>query len=250
MTYNGYNGNEETFKIYHDILEKIRIIFAMSEIYRIFRTNLKIKRIMDKSFASIIKERILQIEEGKLFTISDFSDLNNDNIVNRTLSRLQKEGRIVRVAAGIYMSPKVTRFGILFPSIDKIAQKIAERDKAQIMPTGSTALNLLGLSTQVPMNAVYITNGSKRKVKVGKRNIVFKNVVQKNFQYQGKLLPLIIIALKELGKKNVTDDISEKIERKIQDSKLDERKTMLHDLYLAPTWIKELLYPIIKQVTE
>jgi hypothetical protein len=148
------------------------------------------------------------------------------------------------------MTPKVTKFGILFPTIDKIAYKIAERDKAQIMPTGSTALNILGLSTQVPMNAVYITNGSKRKVKVGKRNIVFKNVVQKNFQYQGKLLPLIIIALKELGEKNLTDDVVEKITRQLQDSDFDERKTMMHDLYLAPTWIKELLYPIIKQVIE
>ncbi|MDR1202157.1 MAG: type IV toxin-antitoxin system AbiEi family antitoxin domain-containing protein, partial [Tannerellaceae bacterium] len=94
---------------------------------------------MDKGIAPVIKERISQIEKGNLFTISDFSDLNNDDVVTRTLSRLQKEGRIVRVASGIYMTPKVTKFGILFPTIDKIAYKIAERDKAQIMPTGSTA---------------------------------------------------------------------------------------------------------------
>jgi len=205
---------------------------------------------MDKGIAPVIRERISQIGEGNLFVINDFTDLNNDDTVTRTLSRLQKEGRIIRVASGIYMNPKITQFGVLYPTIDKIAYKIAERDKIQIMPTGSTALNLLGLSTQVPMNAVYITNGSKRKVKVGKRNIVFKNVVQKNFQYQGKLLPLIIIALKELGEKNVTNDILEKITHQINDNNLDERKTMLHDLYLAPSWIKELLYPIIKQVVE
>ena len=205
---------------------------------------------MEKGIAPIIKERISQIGEGNLFVINDFTDLNNDDTVTRTLSRLQKEGRIIRVASGIYMNPKETPFGIMYPTIDKIAYKIAERDKIQIMPTGSTALNLLGLSTQVPMNAVYITNGSKRKVKVGKRNIVFKNVVQKNFQYHGKLLPLIIIALKELGEKNVTDVILEKIKLQIQDSNLDERKTMLHDLHLAPSWIKEILYPIIKQVIE
>jgi hypothetical protein len=205
---------------------------------------------MEKGIAPIIKERISQIGEGNLFVINDFTDLNNDNTVTRTLSRLQKEGKIMRVASGIYMNPKETQFGIMYPTIDKIAYKIAERDKIQIMPTGSTALNLLGLSTQVPMNAVYITNGSKRKVKVGKRNIVFKNAVQKNFQYQGKLLPLIIIALKELGEKNVTDAIIRKIASQIKDSNSDERKTMMHDLYLAPSWIKEYLYPIIKQDEE
>lgn len=137
---------------------------------------------MEDSISQKIRERISQFEGGKLFTITDFEDLNNDSLVTRTLSRLRKEGIIIRVATGIYMIPKNTRFGILYPTIDQIAHKIAERDKAQIMPTGDTALNILGLSTQVPMNAVYITNGAKRKVKVGERNIIFKNVVQKNFR--------------------------------------------------------------------
>ena len=185
-----------------------------------------------------------------MFTISDFEDINNDNLVTRTLSRLQKEGAIVRVATGIYMNPKKTQFGILYPTLDKIAQKIAERDKAQIMPTGDMALNILGFSTQVPMNAVYITNGAKRKVKVGERNIIFKSAVQKNFQFKGKLLPLIIIALKQLGKNHVTDQIREKIVTLITESDTDERTTMMHDLYLAPVWIKELLLPIINTVAE
>jgi len=205
---------------------------------------------MGNSISQIIKERISQIEKGKLFSINDFENTNNDNLVTRTLSRLQNEGVIVRVATGIYMNPKKTQFGILHPTIDQIAQKIAERDKAQIMPTGDTALNLLGFSTQVPMNAVYITNGAKRKVKVGNRNIIFKNAVQKNFQFKGKLLPLIIIALKELGENRVTDEIKNKIVKLVSDSNVEERETMLHDLYLSPVWIKELLLPIIKAVTE
>jgi hypothetical protein len=118
------------------------------------------------------------------------------------------------------------------------------------MPTGDTALNILGFSTQVPMNAVYITNGAKRKVQVGERNIIFKNVVQKNFQFKGKLLPLIIIALKELGENQVTDEIKDKISKLLSESDAEERATMMHDLYLSPVWMKELLLPIIKTVTE
>ena len=205
---------------------------------------------MDDSISQTIRERISRIKAGKLFTVNDFEDMNNDSLITRTLSRMQSEGKIVRVATGIYMNPKKTQFGLLYPTIDQIAQKIAERDKAQIMPTGDTALNILGFSTQVPMNAVYITNGAKRKVKVGNRNIIFKNVVQKNFQFKGTLLPLIIIALKELGENRVTDEIRNKIVKLVSDSGTEERATMMHDLYLSPVWIKELLLPIIKTVTE
>jgi len=201
---------------------------------------------MENNISQTIRERIRHIKDGELFTVIDFEDLNNDNLVTRTLSRMQNEGLIVRVATGIYMNPKKTQFGILYPTIDQIAKKIAERDKAQIMPTGDTALNILGFSTQVPMNAVYITNGAKRKVKVGKRNIIFKNVVQKNFQFKGKLLPLIIIALKELGQTNITDEIKNRIIKLLSESDKEEKNTIMHDLYLSPVWIKELLLPIIK----
>ena len=203
---------------------------------------------MEDNISQTIRERISHIEDGKLFAINDFEDLNNDNLVTRILSRLQSAGVIVRVATGIYMNPKKTRFGMLYPTIDQIAQKIAERDKAQIMPTGNTALNILGFSTQVPMNAIYITNGAKRKVKVGDRNIIFKNAIQKNFQFKGKLLPLIIIALKELGESGVTCEIRDKIGKLVSESNEDEKVTMMHDLYLSPVWIKELLFPIIKTV--
>ena len=205
---------------------------------------------MENSTSQTIRKRISNLGEGALFTINNFESVNNDNLVTRTLSRMQNEAAIIRVATGIYMIPKKTQFGILYPTIDQIARKIAERDKAQIMPTGDTALNVLGLSTQVPMNAVYITNGAKRKVKVGNRNIIFKNAVQKNFQFKGKLLPMIILALKELGENRVTNEIKDKIAKLILDSAADEKSTMLHDLYLAPVWIKELLLPIIKTVTE
>jgi hypothetical protein len=205
---------------------------------------------MENNISKTIRERISRIKTGNLFTISDFVDINNDDLVTRTLSRLQNENVIVRVATGIYMNPKRTQFGFLYPTIDQIAKKIAERDKAQIMPTGDTALNILGLSTQVPMNAVYITNGAKRKVKVGNRNIIFKNVIQKNFQFQGKLLPLIIIALKELGEKQVSEEIQMKVTKLIVESDAEEHSTMMHDLYLSPLWIKELLLPIIKAVTQ
>ncbi|MDR1682325.1 MAG: DUF6088 family protein, partial [Candidatus Symbiothrix sp.] len=82
------------------------------------------------------------------------------------------------------------------------------------------------------------------------RNIIFKNAVQRNFQFKGKLLPLIIIALKELGENGITDEITKQITKLVSESNAVERKTMMHDLYLSPAWIKEILLPIIKTVTK
>jgi hypothetical protein len=84
---------------------------------------------MDDSISQTIRERINRIEAGKLFTISDFEGIHNDGLITWTLSRLQSEGKIVRVVTGIYMNPKKTQFGLLYPTIDQIAQKIAECDK-------------------------------------------------------------------------------------------------------------------------
>ena len=123
-----------------------------------------------------IRERIELQGENTLDRVRDFADLNNDGLVTRALSRLEKEGMLVRISQGIYLYPMRNRFGILKPSIDDIAVAIAQKDKAGIIPSGLTALNKLGLSTQVTMNAVYLTDATAREIKIGNRTIVFKQL--------------------------------------------------------------------------
>ena len=123
-----------------------------------------------------IRERIELQGENTLYIVRDFADLNNDGLVTRALSRLEKEGMLVRISQGIYLYPMRNRFGILKPSIDDIAVAIAQKDKARIIPSGLTALNKLGLSTQVTMNAVYLTDATAREIKIGNRTIVFKQL--------------------------------------------------------------------------
>ena len=132
---------------------------------------------MSQILSKEIRNRILTNGEGKLYMISDFADLNNDALVTRVLSRLEKEQVLIRIAQGIYLYPSENRFGVHKPSIDTIAKAIAEKDKARIIPSGLTALNILGLSTQVPMNAIYLTNATTRTITVGNRKIIFKNGV-------------------------------------------------------------------------
>ena len=106
--------------------------------------------------------------------VSDFVHLNNDGLVTRALSRLEKEGVLIRLSQGLYLYPLRNKFGVLRPSIEDIASAIAEKDKARIIPCGLTALNKLGLSTQVTMNAVYLTDATAREVTIGNRKIIFK----------------------------------------------------------------------------
>ncbi|MEF2577888.1 MAG: DUF6088 family protein [Bacteroidales bacterium] len=123
-----------------------------------------------------IRERIELQGENTLYMVRDFADLNNDGLVTRALSRLEKEGMLVRISQGIYLYPMRNRFGILKPSIDDIAVAIAQKDKAGIIPSGLTALNKIALSTQVTMNAVYLTDATAREIKIGNRTIVLKQL--------------------------------------------------------------------------
>lgn len=123
-----------------------------------------------------IRERIELQGENTLYMVRDFADLNNDGLVTRALSRLGMEGMLVRISQGIYLYPMRNRFGILKPSIDDIAVAIAQKDKAGIIPSGLTALNKLALSTQVTMNAVYLTDATAREIKIGNRTIVLKQL--------------------------------------------------------------------------
>lgn len=115
-----------------------------------------------------IENKILKASRGNLFFAEDFTNYGTPENIRQVLSRLEKENRLVRLAHGIYVKPKIDPLlGTILPTAEHIAIEIAKRDKSRIAPTGVLALNLLGLSTQVPMSAVYLTDGSQRIVKSG-----------------------------------------------------------------------------------
>jgi hypothetical protein len=186
-----------------------------------------------------IRNRIVQGGEGRLYVVGDFADLNNDALVTRVLSRLEKEKLMIRLSQGVYLYPNQNRYGVHKPSIDVIAKAIAEKDKARIIPSGLTALNVLGLSTQVPMNAIYLTNGTPRIVTVGNRKIVFKKSVPRNFAYQSELFPLVVSAMKEMGEENINDDVVLKLKKIL--AKETNQELIRQDFLIAPQWIRKKL---------
>lgn len=186
-----------------------------------------------------IRNTIERNGPGRLYMVQDFADLNNDGLVTRALSRLENEGMLIRLAQGLYLYPARNKYGILFPTIEKIAYAIAEKDKARIIPSGLTALNRLGLSTQVATNAVYITDATARELAIGNRKIIFKRAAPRNFAYKSDLFPMVVAAMKELGKDGVTDEYLKIIKQVI--GKYGDIDEIRYDYNIAPQWIKKKL---------
>jgi hypothetical protein len=130
------------------------------------------------------------------------------------------------------------------PSAEEVAKGIAKRDKIKMVPTGTYALNALGLSTQVPMKLVFLTDGAARTIKVGKRTIKFKRTTPKNLLAKGEVSGLVIQALREIGKDKPTETEIKKITALL---KKEDKKKLLHDIELAPAWIKEIMQQAIEQ---
>lgn len=184
-----------------------------------------------------IENKILKSSRGELFFADDFKNLATPENIRLTLFRMENDGLIERLAHGIYIKPKKDPLlGTIYPNIGEIAKEIAKRDKARIAPTGVMALYLLGHTTQVPLKAVYLTDGSQREVKIGNRTIKFKRTVPKSFAIKDELLHLIVQAFKEKGQQEITEDFLETIKQAVK--KLDE-KVMQNQVVYAPVWIQK-----------
>lgn len=161
-----------------------------------------------------IEDKISSLKKGSILFTVDFIDFGTAENVKKVLLRLEKKQILVRLAHGIYLYPKVDKeLGILFPSTEHIAEAIAKRDRIRIIPTGVFALQQLGISTQIPMNLVYLTDGAPRKIKVGKRSITFKKTAPKNLAIKNRILSNVVQGLKELRLNNIDDSVREKIKQ-------------------------------------
>lgn len=195
---------------------------------------------MTESTENNILTKIKKAKRGTVFFIDDFVSFGAAKAVSKTLERLADKSEITRVARGIYTRPQESKLlgTMLTPSTETIAKAIARRDRARIVPTGVYALNALGLSTQIPMNVVYLTDGAARKIQIGKRTIVFKKTVPKNLAAIGEISSLVIQALKVLEKDKVTAKEKEKI---IALLKKENPVRLHHDIRLAPEWIRNIM---------
>lgn len=191
-----------------------------------------------------VLSRIYGNGRGYAFSSSDFIDRFSINNIDKALSMLVKKNKIRRVARGIYDYPKYSELlqKELSPDIEQVARAIARKHNWQIEVSGESALNILGLSTQVVGRYIYLSNGGNKKYILNDGTVLeFKKSTLKNIGFKYKESSLIVQALKALGKDRIDENIINSIRIKIEPSKFPK---ILKDTKTSTVWI----YEIIKQI--
>ena len=193
---------------------------------------------------SRIVSRIKRRGRGSVFTPADFVDFARRAAVDQTLSRLAKAETLRRLARGVYLYPqRHPSLGELQPSAEVIAKAITGRDRTRLQPSGAYAANLLGLSEQVPMKVVFLTDGPSRLVRVGPMTIQLRRTTPRHMAAAGRLGGLVTQAFRHLGKDNITPQRIAHLRRTLPAQK---RQALAKDISLAPSWMHPILRDLVR----
>lgn len=194
---------------------------------------------MNESINRQIDAKVKRSKPGQIFLPSDFKDLGTSTAIRKALSRLVEQKILIRMGQGIYVTAVHDNvFGKVLPSMEEIAAALAKKEHVKIMPTGQFALNKIGLSTQVPMKMVFLTNGTKKNINIGSSSIVFQPTTTKKLAMVGSITSLLFLGLEELDLNQLSESEIEKI---ISLLKKEDAKKLKHDLKLAPSKISDFV---------
>ena len=198
---------------------------------------------MDTSIQDKIVDRLHRQGRGKVFTPKDFLDIGSRDAVDQALSRLAKAAAVQRLGRGLYAFPKINkRLGIAIPpDVDEIADALARQTGSRIAPSGATAANRLGLSTQVPAKPVYLTDGRSRQVRIGNFVIVVKHVSPKELPIGNRTSATVLQALRHLGKDAVDAIVVSRIRKALSPK---NRSRLLQDARYTTDWIADAVRKI------
>ena len=193
-----------------------------------------------------VADKVKQAKPGTVFFPADLLEFGAPDAIHQTFSRLARNKTLLRLAKGIYVKPTMDpELGAIRPSLENVAQQIAERDKVVIRPTGAAALNKLGLSTQVPTKVVYLTNGNPKRIRVGRSTIVFKKTTHKQLAVQPETVFLAIQALIALRDQAEDPDIIRQLTEVLG---VEKPADIRNGARLAPQRIGRILYQIANNI--
>ena len=187
-------------------------------------------------------ENIMSENQGKIFSINDFYELGTKNTIKSVLYRLNKEGKVVRLLDGLYTKPKYSKIlkEYSYPDTNAVAKKIADKFSWTIVPAEDMALNYVGISTQVPNEYIYISDGAYREYLYRNKKIIFKHTTNRNITSYSRELSILIQAIKALGK----DKISERDIKRLAFYAERIKEDLKKDTLKLPFWIQEVLEKI------
>ena len=197
------------------------------------------------SYTEKISNRINSFEANKVFFANDFLDIASNVTVRQILKRLADEDKIKRVIDGFYYNPSYSELIGEYEavSIHELALAIARKYNWNIAPYNSTALNLLGLSTQVPTHYKYISSGRYKEYKIVDSILEFKKVNPGEIANMSLKSATVIQAIKSLGKENITNEVIQKIRESLTEK---ERTDLMNESKSVPAWI----YEVIREICE
>ena len=165
------------------------------------------------SVAETIRNRVQRVQRGEPFTNSRFLKLGSRSAVDKAMSRLVEEGVIERVARGVFVRPKKSRFvGKVMPEVSRIVEVIAKDHGEVIQVHGAEAARRFKISTQMPTKPVYYTSGPSREIQVGNLTVKLMHTSsRRKLQHAGKKPGLALTALWYLGKKQVSAETVRRI---------------------------------------
>lgn len=198
---------------------------------------------MANGFSKQIQDRIGVAADGTIFVNSDFADIADSETVRRNLNRLTRAGRLRRILNGVYEKPKYSKLleEYVAADPDAVAQALARSYHWTIAPCGNTALNLLGLSTQVTAVWSYISDGPYKTYAWNSTKLEFKHRTNKEITGLSYMTSLVIQALKTLGKANVTPEIVRTLSERLSD---DEKEACLKEAAEATDWVYDTIRKI------
>lgn len=183
--------------------------------------------------AEQILEWAEQVPEGTPVTAKSLLHLGNRAAIDQALSRLVARGWLLRAGRGFYVKPVESRFGVRAPTVEQVVGAVAAQKGEVVTPSGATAANALGLTTQMPTRAVYLTSGSSRKFIVGKQAVELRHAPRWQLALAGRPAGEVVRALAWLG--------PEKAESAMRELKRRLPPSILHELAAAapqlPTWL-------------
>lgn len=192
-----------------------------------------------------ILDRINTLKDGYVFIANDFFDIAGYETIRSTLNRLVESKEITRIMNGIYFKSRYIELidEYTTPSIDEVAKAIARKYNWTIAPSGNTALNVLGLSTQVPATWSYISDGRYANFTIGNTIIEFKRRTNGDISKMSTMTAMIIQAIKAIGKDNVTEKEINFLKAKISPK---EKEELLYNAKSTSVWV----YYIIMKICE
>lgn len=198
-----------------------------------------------QSIDRMVFARIHGNGKGYVFTPAAFLDLGSRSAVDTALARGTRAGRIRKLTRGLYDHPRTGSDGTqLQPTTEAVVRALVGRDATRFQPSGAHAANMLGLSEQVPVRMVFLTDGRGRTVSLGRRKIVLRHASPRQMATAGRKSGTVIQALRWLGRRNVDESVIPKLRRQLGPR---ERKDVLLATRHAPAWIAQVLREIARE---